>query len=159
MHAATVLGSSFPRAARLKTPREFEIAFQQGRRIPAAAFRLHVRRDESAGSGADDAGHRPVRLGISVPKRVAARAVERNRIRRIVRESFRLLCSRLPAGDYVIVAQREAADAPAAWLREALDSLWRRVGALKPAGPAPTMPVPAPESADPDPPPAPDRPR
>ncbi|HTD27991.1 MAG TPA: ribonuclease P protein component [Xanthomonadaceae bacterium] len=79
------------------------------------------------------------RLGISVSKRVSAHAVERNRIKRVARESFRRCRVRLPCGDYVLLAQREAAAAPSAALRLALSSLWQRAIALKPIAAAPTM--------------------
>jgi ribonuclease P protein component len=146
-------GSGFPHAARLKKPHEFQSVFQQGRRINAAVFRLHVRRDDAAetATGSDDIHQ--ARLGISVPKRVAPRSVDRNRIRRIVRENFRKLRPWLLPGDYVLVAQRDVVAVPANALREVLDSLWRRAGALKPEGSAPTMPIRAPKPAAPDPPP------
>lgn len=142
----------FPQAARLKTPAEFQTTFQQGRRIQSAMFRLHVRGETDGGVVAAD--HRPMgraRLGISVPKRVAPSAVERNRIRRVVREYFRHVRATLPRGDYVLVAQRQAVAASSAALQESLAALWRRALALKPEGTAPTMPIPAPKPADSDP--------
>jgi ribonuclease P protein component len=42
------------------------------------------------------------RLALVVPKRLAARAVDRNRIRRIAREAFRLAQSRFEGYDMVI---------------------------------------------------------
>ncbi|HEY9097857.1 MAG TPA: ribonuclease P protein component [Thiobacillus sp.] len=42
------------------------------------------------------------RLGMIVAKRVLARAVDRNRVKRCVRESFRLVLAELPACDYVV---------------------------------------------------------
>jgi len=45
------------------------------------------------------------RLGLSVSKRHARRAVRRNRVRRILREAFRLSLPELPSGiDVVVVA-------------------------------------------------------
>jgi ribonuclease P protein component len=48
----------------------------------------------------NQAGH--PRLGMVVPKRLLARAVDRNRVKRCVRESFRLLLPELPACDFVV---------------------------------------------------------
>ncbi len=94
-----------------------------------------------------DAALTPARLGISVSKRVAAHAVERNRIKRIARDSFRRLRTQLPPGDYVLLAQRDAAGAPSTALRAALSTLWQRALALKPIPAAPTIPSPAQETA------------
>jgi len=155
--------STFPRTARLRKPHEFQATFAQGKRLHASPFRLHVFlapaavASQDAHTGVTEPG--PARLGISVPKRVAALAVERNRIRRIARDHFRRERASLPSGDYVLLAQREAAGAAPQALRDALEALWQRARALKPARPAPTMPIPAspPAASDPQSAPIPDR--
>ena len=162
--------ATFPRSVRLRTPAQFQATFSQGRRISAALFRLHVRpvemlvaggaqasvRRPDAGSERDvlpaeailaDTEQAAARLGISVSKRVAAHAVERNRIKRIARDSFRRCRTQLPPGDYVLLAQRDAAGASSEALRAALTSLWQRAGALKTAPAAPTIPPRVPDSA------------
>lgn len=60
------------------------------------------------------------RLGITVSRRVAALAVVRNRLKRQIRESFRLLKGALPPVDVVILANPAAASADAATLRRSL---------------------------------------
>lgn len=42
------------------------------------------------------------RLGMIIAKRVLVRAVDRNRVKRCVRESFRLILPELPACDFVV---------------------------------------------------------
>jgi ribonuclease P protein component len=42
------------------------------------------------------------RLGMIIAKRLLARAVDRNRVKRCVRESFRLILPELPACDFVV---------------------------------------------------------
>jgi ribonuclease P protein component len=90
------------------------------------------------------------RLGLSVSKRALKRAVERNRVRRLLREAFRLECAALPAGFDVILAPTAAAlEQPLAAYRAELQRLaWaacRRFGAPSPAGQAlgsqPSIPV------------------
>jgi ribonuclease P protein component len=149
----------FPRDARLRTPRQFQNVFSQGSRFQEKGFRLHVRlattivqakcARDTPRIGQSDAGLSTrslavgARLGISVPKRIASLAVERNRLRRIVRESFRRVRDRLPPGDYVLLALREATGGSSSALRGALDALWLRADALKRATCSPTMPNPA----------------
>ncbi len=54
--------------------------------------------------GADDAGE-DIRLGVSVGKKVGG-AVERNKVKRAMREAFWSLSDRLPAGyDFVLVGR------------------------------------------------------
>ena len=64
------------------------------------------------------------RLGIAVSRKVHASAVERNRIRRQIRESFRLRRRQLRPNDYVVRARPAAADADNPVLRQALTELW-----------------------------------
>jgi ribonuclease P protein component len=63
--------------------------------------------------------HHP-RLGITVSRRVAGLAVVRNRIKRRIRESFRLVRDTLPPVDIVILANSAAATADASTLRGSL---------------------------------------
>lgn len=60
------------------------------------------------------------RLGLIVGKKNAKLAVTRNQIKRIFRESFRLLQEQLPAVDMVIVTRRGIADLTANELRQEL---------------------------------------
>ena len=64
------------------------------------------------------------RLGLVVAKKVLRRAVWRNRVKRIARESFRLKGARLPAMDVVMIAKAPIATLSNQQLREHLDRLW-----------------------------------
>ena len=56
----------------------------------------------------EDGGAEPVRLGISVSRKVGG-SVTRNRVKRVLREAFWGLEGRLPEGhDFVLVARPEA---------------------------------------------------
>jgi len=107
----------FPKSARLRAAPEFQAVFKMGLKHSGVFFRLHFR--PVAGAGA--------RLGMAVPKKAVPLSAERNRIKRVCRESFRQAV--LPPGDYVLVAQRRAntADNPA--LRAELARLFAAAGA------------------------------
>jgi len=47
------------------------------------------------------------RLGLAVPKKHIHRAVERNRLKRIIRESFRLKQEKLKGNDIVVVVRNK----------------------------------------------------
>jgi len=66
------------------------------------------------------------RLGVVVARKVDRSAVERNRIRRLIRESFRRQQSELLIHDYVVRVRPEAARQTSADLRASLDELWKR---------------------------------
>ncbi len=114
--AVEVLGSQqgLPREARLLTGAEFRRVFEARRVHANAWFRVHYAPSEQA------------RLGMAVSRKVSSRAVVRNRIRRQIRESFRLTRLSLVAMDYVVVARPSAAELDRTRLRGALEQLWQR---------------------------------
>lgn len=108
----------FPRRALLRASAEFQAVFGGGTRFSGPLFRLQV-----LPCTGDEA---QARLGMTVSKRVDKRAVNRNRIRRQVREAFRLQRAGLPLGDYVFQAKPEAAKVDNPGLRHALLKLLAR---------------------------------
>ena len=119
----------FPRQARVRVRADFDRIFRDGRRVALPALALHW-----LGDG------QPARLGLAVSRKVDARAVGRNRIKRILRDAFRHLRPTLADGAYVLVARAPAAAATPAALREAFHQLLRRAGALPPPAAEVTMP-------------------
>ncbi|HEX7043694.1 MAG TPA: ribonuclease P protein component [Burkholderiales bacterium] len=71
----------------------------------------------------------PARLGVAVSRRVSGNAVVRNRIKRQIRESFRMHQFMLHGLDVVVVAQRPAAEAANATLAASLRAHWSRLAA------------------------------
>jgi ribonuclease P protein component len=88
-----------PRRRRLSRSADFERVYRQGRSRANRHLVLYAfPREESAPEP---------RLGLSVSRRVGG-AVERARIKRVLREAFWREARRLPAGaDYVVVARPE----------------------------------------------------
>ena len=107
---------AFPRELRLLTPTHFTFVFQQPQRAGTPQITILGRLNAL--------GH--PRIGLTVAKKHVKRAHERNRIKRLTRESFRLLQHELPAMDFVVVAKKGIADLDNRMLAEALEKLWRR---------------------------------
>lgn len=84
-------------------------------------------------------GH-PPRLGLAVSRKVDPDAVGRNRIKRSLREQFRVLRADLADGAYVLVARPAAATLANGELRAAFISLLQRAGALPLRDATGTMP-------------------
>lgn len=67
------------------------------------------------------------RLGLVVSRRVSPRAVDRNRIKRQIREDFRQSVAALENLDYVVVARGAALKQTGAALRASLQLHWKRL--------------------------------
>jgi ribonuclease P protein component len=98
-------GHGRPQRRRLSRSAEFERVYRQGRSKGNRFFVLYVfPRAEADATPADEGP----RLGLSVSRRVGG-AVERTRVKRVLREAFWSEAERLPEGsDYVVVARPEA---------------------------------------------------
>lgn len=120
----------FPRSARIVARAEFGRAFKQGRRSVTPLFSLHFLADDGA-----------ARLGLAVSRKVDPRAVGRNRIKRVLRETFRSLRPRLAGGSYVVVARSAASAGDNRSLRADFEALLARAGALPQRGADGTIPV------------------
>ena len=121
-------GGRSPKRRRLSRSAEFERVYRQGRSKANRFLVLYAfpREDDGSAGPADDAasnasptslgvpdaGQRPAadgpRLGLSVSKRVGG-AVDRTKVKRVLREAFWAEAERLPAGsDYVVVARPDS---------------------------------------------------
>ena len=66
------------------------------------------------------------RLGLAISKKQCKKAVARNRLKRIVRESFRQHQAGLEGLDIVVMNRAPASDAENTALRESLEKHWQR---------------------------------
>jgi len=107
----------FPRTKRLRRPAEFKAAYGQGRRFGNELLSASVRPNEQGDA----------RLGLSIAARTVGDAVHRNRLRRQIRESFRLQRHALPPVDIVIGAREGARGAANGAVRESLQVLWKQI--------------------------------
>jgi ribonuclease P protein component len=108
----------FPRTRRLRTAAEFNRVYSKGRRMGNEFFTVTTQPNELERA----------RLGMSVAVRAMGGAVERNRLRRMIRESFRLhAASSLPALDIVVGVRASARAAASADLRASLERLWLKL--------------------------------
>lgn len=110
---------AYPRELRLLTPAHFQQVFQQP---PVKAVSKHL----TLLAQPNEFSH--PRLGITVSKRNARLAVQRNQIKRIIRESFRLKQHNLPGFDIIVIAKPGVTELDKTALRDLSDYLWRKLG-------------------------------
>ena len=102
-------GHGRPQRRRLSRSAEFERVYRQGRSKGNRFLVLYVfPRAEDEPNATENATDEGPRLGLSVSRRVGG-AVERTRVKRLLREAFWVEAERLPEdSDYVVVARPEA---------------------------------------------------
>ena len=106
------------RANRLSRSRDFDAVYRQGRSVSSRFLVLYWFPQEEPAAP---------RFGFSVPKSVGG-AVERNRIKRQLRDVWRERLERVPEGhDYVLIVRSGLPEAVAAngfeWLGERVDEV------------------------------------
>ena len=108
---------SFPKSSRLLTPADYSQVFDQVQiRVPHRNFLILARKNHCGYA----------RLGLVFSKRNLKHAVQRNRVKRRVRETFRLY-SELPAVDIVVLGRRGLKDIENPVLNQLLNELWSRL--------------------------------
>jgi len=110
--------SCFSRQARLLHSREFQRVFKNTdcKSADALITVLAVR---------NDCGH--PRLGLAISKKRIKTAVARNRLKRLVRESFRLHRNELTNVDVVVLGQNKAANVSNKHVLDSLDVHWKNI--------------------------------
>jgi ribonuclease P protein component len=113
----TELNYGFPPQLRLKKAAEFKKVFTNPIKSTDRYFTLLATQS--------DFGH--PRVGLAIAKKIIRKAVHRNVIKRTVRESFRLQQQTLGGIDIVVLARKEALDAPLETLRKSLEKHWLKL--------------------------------
>lgn len=108
----------FPRSSRVLEKKAYQRVFERATKLAGKHFVVLARPNAL--------GH--PRLGLAISKKAAKSAVERNRIKRVCRESFRHRQAELPGVDLVVMAQRSrVVGTPNAALFQDLDKLWSKL--------------------------------
>ncbi len=119
----TANSTALPRSARLSKKKQFSRVFNSPIVSADAWFRVLARPNHVGLS----------RLGMAVSRKVDLRATGRNRLKRIVRESFRQYGDHrqtsvdVPTCDYVVLPRREAASICNIRLSRSLEAHWARI--------------------------------
>ena len=113
----TLAPAGLPRQARLRRSADFAALKSSRGRLGVRCFQLRYAPNDSG----------VARLGLAISKQVSRCAVERNRLKRLVRESFRRVRHRLPAVDLVVMARAQAAVMDGAQLLAQIDELWDKL--------------------------------
>jgi ribonuclease P protein component len=107
----------FPRSHRILSAKMFEAVIACNHRRSNLLFTVY--------NAANDFDH--ARLGLTVSRKVSTRAVVRNRIKRIIRESFRHNRGRLIGRDIVVIAKPGAGKATASQIDQSLEQHWQTI--------------------------------
>jgi ribonuclease P protein component len=108
---------TFTRELRLLTPAQFKTVFSNPIKASSAEITLLAVPNEM----------QHPRLGLTVAKRHVKRANQRNRIKRVIRDSFRLNQHDLPPLDIVVLVRGGVLDMDNEQLRKLVEKLWRKL--------------------------------
>ena len=117
------MSRDFGREKRLLTPRQFKAVFDSpSGKLPGRNVLLLVRENQLPHP----------RIGLVIGKKSVKLSVERNRIKRQLRETFRLHQLELTGWDIVVIARKGLAELDNAELAKQFAKLWRRLSRSTP---------------------------
>lgn len=108
---------TFTRELRLLTPAQFKSVFSNPIKASSAEITLLA---------IPNSEQHP-RLGLTVAKRYVKRANQRNRIKRIIRDSFRLNQHDIPHLDIVVLVRNGVMEMENADINKLIEKLWRKL--------------------------------
>lgn len=103
-----------PRDLKLLTVENYQDVFSKAERFGNYSFTVLAR--------SNDLNH--PRLGLAISKKCAKRAVDRNRIKRLFRESFRLNQHKLPSVDIIAMCKPSAIKLTNHEMHEQIEKQW-----------------------------------
>ncbi|RWU26911.1 ribonuclease P protein component [Pseudomonas alkylphenolica] len=122
--SALVVSQDFSREKRLLVPRHFKAVFDSPTgKVPGKNLLLLAREN-----GLDHP-----RLGLVIGKKSVKLSVQRNRLKRLMRDSFRLNQHLLAGWDIVIVARKGLGEIENPELHQHFGKLWKRLARSRPA--------------------------
>ncbi|MEW6989585.1 ribonuclease P protein component [Colwelliaceae bacterium 6441] len=107
----------FTRESRLLTPGQFQTVFSKPIRFGSSHITVLVSPNPDKTN----------RLGLAIAKKRVKLAVQRNRIKRQIRESFRLNQHDLPNIDMVIMVKSGTDKLDNQQIRQQLEKIWRKI--------------------------------
>lgn len=111
------LNKNFPKYHRLIYSDQYKRVFSNPDRYIGVGYTLYSRKNVIGFA----------RLGMAVPKRKFPRSVDRNRIKRIVRESFRYRFFDLPSVDIIFFCSKGSLLVSNQLLRTSLEKSWNNI--------------------------------
>ncbi|AGN81222.1 MULTISPECIES: ribonuclease P protein component [Pseudomonas] len=118
-----MVSQDFSREKRLLTPRHFKAVFDSPTgKVPGKNLLILAREN-----GLDHP-----RLGLVIGKKSVKLAVQRNRLKRLMRDSFRLNQQLLAGLDIVIVARKGLGEVENPELHQHFGKLWKRLARSRP---------------------------
>lgn len=116
--------NTFPKEKRLIAKACYQRVFQDGRKLPVSELLFVIGKNT----------YNYPRLGLAISKKNVPTAVDRNRIKRIIRENFRQLKNsagiELGHIDIIVVARRNLAKLSNEHLRARLDYAWKKISSF-----------------------------
>jgi len=107
----------FNRESRLLTPGQFQSVFTKPIRFGSSHITILVSQNPDNNN----------RLGLAIAKKRVKLAVQRNRIKRLVRESFRLNQHELPNIDIVVMVKSGTDKLDNTQINQQLEKIWRKI--------------------------------
>ncbi len=117
----------FNRESRLLTPGHFQTVFSKPVRFGSRHFTLLITQKPHTLVSDKHNSISKNRLGLAIAKKRVKLAAQRNRIKRQVRESFRLNQHNLPAIDIVVMVKSGIDQLDNKAINQELEKIWRKI--------------------------------
>jgi len=111
------MDKTFPRSRRLSSANDFQAVWKKAKKLSGGQVSLV--------NSPNDLGH--PRLGASISRKNVRRAVDRNRLKRIARETFRLNQTKLDSLDIIVVGYKGVDKLSRPELQQLFKNLWNRL--------------------------------